>query len=218
MTTLAFIDVETTGLDPLVHEVWEVGLVLRDANNVDSEHLWQLPVDLAKADARALTVGRFYERRWQQGTPNHSPINSAQLIQSSLTRWAQHFARMTHDVHLVGANPAFDSAFLQRLLRAGGACPGWSYHLIDIEALALGWCMGAGGDAHAVNRPHPDWAPQPPWKSNELSIAVGVDPGEFNRHSALGDAQWVRAIYDKIMVSTAKGVTMAHGQGLEHDV
>lgn len=199
MTVLAFCDLESTGLNPLVNEVWEVGLILRDAEGHDSEHLWQLPVDLAKADARALSVGKFYERRWPD--PEWLPDDDTETVQPDLVVWAQHFARLTHEAHLVGANPAFDQSFLIPLLRNNGACPGWNYHLIDIEALALGWCMGAGGGANAVHRPRPDWTPQPPWKSNDLSIAVGVDPGDFERHSALGDASWCRAVFDKIMGS-----------------
>jgi len=28
-----------------------------------------------------------------------------------------------------------------------------------------------------------------------LSESVGVDPGRFERHSALGDARWAQALY-----------------------
>lgn len=57
MTALAFVDTETTGLDPDFHEIWEVGLIVND-----EERLWQLPVDLKRADPKALEIGRFHER------------------------------------------------------------------------------------------------------------------------------------------------------------
>ena len=61
---LAFVDVETTGLDPLLHEIWEVALVVEHRT-----YVWQLPVDLGRADARALALGRFHERRAEEPTP-----------------------------------------------------------------------------------------------------------------------------------------------------
>ncbi len=39
----------------------------------------------------------------------------------------------------------------------------------------------------------------PPWDSNKLSLAVGVDPDDFDRHTALGDARWAKAIYERVI-------------------
>ena len=171
-TPLAFCDTETTGLDPERNEVWEVGLILRDSEGVEVERLWQLPVDLGRADSVALKVGKFYERRWDYGELTR-PVD-----------FADEFAELTHGSHLVGAVPSFDDGFLKPLLRANRACPGWHYHLVDVEALAAGRL-----------------AAEPPWNSNELSQLVGVDPEDFDRHTALGDARWARAIYDAVMAS-----------------
>jgi hypothetical protein len=55
--SLAFIDTETTGLDPDRHEIWEIALIVDD-----QEYQWFLPVDLGKADPIALNIGRFHER------------------------------------------------------------------------------------------------------------------------------------------------------------
>lgn len=173
MTSLAFVDTETTGLDPDRNEVWEVGLILRDTEGIEVERVWQLPVDLGRAESIALKVGNFYERRWDY---------------SELTRpvdFAEEFGELTHGTHLVGAVPSFDDGFLKRLLRASRGCPGWHYHLVDVEALAAGRL-----------------AAEPPWDSNELSRLVGVDPELFDRHTALGDARWARAIYDAVMGPT----------------
>lgn len=43
----------------------------------------------------------------------------------------------------------------------------------------------------------------PPWDSNDLSRAVGVDPDLFKRHTAMGDALWAAAIYERVMESSA---------------
>jgi DNA polymerase III epsilon subunit-like protein len=193
VTALAFVDCETTGLDPGRHEVWEVALILRRDKRQDDEHVWRLPVDQGSADAVALTIGRFYDRHGQ--------------VWTDLRPFATEFARLTHGAHLVGAVPSFDDAFLKRLLRANGACPGWRYHLIDVEALAAGWLYGTFGAIQEVGKnPEADGPTQeeamralPPWKSDDLSRAVGVDPDEFDRHTALGDARWAKAIYDVVL-------------------
>lgn len=69
---LAFVDCETTGLDPDRHEVWEVALILR-ADAGETSQVWQLPVDLGRAEAKALEVGRFYEHYRTQSTPGRAP-------------------------------------------------------------------------------------------------------------------------------------------------
>jgi DNA polymerase III epsilon subunit-like protein len=179
---LAFVDTETTGLDPERHEVWEAALILRADDGTETEREWQLPVDLGRADAIALQVGHYYERF----DKNHAPFGS------TTREFAHEFAELTHGAHLVGAVPSFDDAFLKRLLRANGACPGWHYHLVDVEALALGYLAGQGENRGPL-------ALHPPWKSDDLTRALGINPEAFEKHTALGDARWARAIYDHVM-------------------
>lgn len=183
---LAFVDVESTGLDPDVHEIWEVGLILRDSEGIEVERSWQLPVDLGRADPMALKIGRFHERRSGWAGSLCWPDT-----------FAREFADLTVGAHLVGAVVSFDEERLRKLLRANSQCPMWHHHLIDVEALAVGW-LAAAYDPETPVPPSMDKC-RPPWKSDELSLAVGIDPANFDRHSALGDAQWARAIYDAIM-------------------
>lgn len=207
--TLAFVDVESTGLDPERNEVWEVALILRQAVDggqpTETEYVWQLPVDLGRADSVALTIGHFYERRLQSTYDANVGNRRDERIWPRCF-FADEFAALTHGAHMVGAVPSFDDAFLKRLLRANGACPGWHYHLIDVEALAAASLITAFATCQAVGNPDADGPTQeeallafPPWRSNDLSLAVGVDPEHYERHTALGDARWAKAIYDAVM-------------------
>lgn len=172
MSEVLFVDTETTGLDPDRHEIWEVALV--DAKDV--YQVWQLPVDLGRADPRALAINGYYER-----------AGTERLV--SLPQFAEEFEVLTRGAHLAGSVVSFDEERLRRLLQWHGACPGWHYHLIDVEAMAVGYLHGRG--------PEP-WL-NLPWDSEELSRAVGVDPFPFDRHTALGDARWAKAIYDTVI-------------------
>lgn len=207
MTRLCFIDTETTGLDPDRHEVYEIGLIVRDSEpRHDQQFRWWLPVDLTKADPVALKIGQFFDRRPDENRTWHGALQwapgSGGREKGDVREVAATLMELTAGAHLVGAVPSFDTAFLAPLLRAYGCCPAWHYHLVDVEALAAGYLAGKakaddllGGE---VAEEGIDLA-QPPWDSKDLSRAVGVAPEDFDRHTALGDARWARAIYDAVM-------------------
>lgn len=195
MSGVCFVDTETTGLDPDRHPIWNIGLIEPDGRETE----WFLPVDLATADTYALNIGHYFERH-----PSYPPY-SAERGLTPVDIFAGQFMQRTWGHHLAGAVISFDEERLRRLLRANGACPGWHYHLIDVEALAAGWLAGVRNDAAAAS---PDAVADheanlavasPPWNSTDLSLAVGVDPADFERHTALGDARWANAIYEAVM-------------------
>lgn len=181
---LAFVDTETTGLDPDLHEIWDVGLILRK-DGTETVCEWRLPVDLSRADAFALNLGRFHERHRAGCFTDEDLEAIPPTIQPQ--HFAREFAKLTWGTHLVSNVVSFDEERLRKLLRANGQCPGWHYHLVDVEAMVAGH-LGI----------------EPPWKSDELSLAVGVEsPGEGVLHTALGDAHWAMEMYDAVI---ARGV------------
>jgi DNA polymerase III epsilon subunit-like protein len=187
MTRLCFIDTETTSLRP-DRRAWEVGLIVRDPGKPDAEHHWFVDVrdlDLGNADVMSLKIGRFYER--------HPQVASEHLSSPAVRREddaLRTIERLTRGAHLVGAVPNFDAEVLGARMRANGICPSWHYHLQDFETLIVGYLCGLG-------RP----VPELPWKSDELSRAIGIEPpGDDDRHTALGDARWAARVWDAVMV------------------
>jgi DNA polymerase III epsilon subunit-like protein len=175
---LAFVDTETTGLDTERHEIWEVGLILRDKDHDDTEFRWFLPVNLSTADPFALKIGGYHERH-----PNgYDAAEDNDERVAFHNQFTDEFARLTRGAHLVGAVVSFDEERLRTMLQGFGHLPMWHYHLADVENLVAGK-LGI----------------LPPWDSDELSLAVGVNPEKFHRHEALEDARWAMALWDAVM-------------------
>lgn len=181
---LCFIDTETTSLR---HDrrAWEIGIIFRQPGYPDVPHLWFIrgaDLDLGNADKKSLDIGGFYDRHPEYDGPG-----------GTVATWAEAEAlkkieSLTRSAHLIGALPSFDAEVLGNRMRANGICPSWHYHLLDIEPMMIGYLRGLG-------KPVPDL----PWPSDELSRMVGVEPpGDKERHTAPGDADWCRAIWDAI--------------------
>lgn len=207
MTPIVFVDTETDGVHP-GRKPWEIAVIRRDDAGERTLHV-MVQIDLDTADPFALKVGDFYGRhplgRWLSSMPQDKTGRGLwDLPPALVTAWAEYeynevpyvapehaallVARWTHGAHVVGAVPNFDTEVFDRLLRAAGVAPAHHYHLIDVEALAVGY-LRARGEKVSL-----------PWKSDDLSRAVGVEPsGDGERHTALADARWAMAIYDRIM-------------------
>jgi hypothetical protein len=188
---LCFIDTETTGVHP-GRLAWEIAMIRRDGAG-QFEWLYQVnPIDLSNADPFGLQIGGFYERHFSirsQWVQEHSDITMIR-DEKEVVRVVE---EVTRGAHLVGAVPSFDAATLDPMLRRHGLIPAWHYHVIDVEALAVGY-LSQRPDALDATR----WAP--PWNSEDLSRACGVEPaGEGERHTALGDARWAMRLYDAIL-------------------
>jgi DNA polymerase III epsilon subunit-like protein len=209
---LAFVDTETTGLDPRKHDVWEIAVILRRPGHEDHEYLFQIRTSLSSADPKALEINRHSERFavpdgefaaqlptawWTSVTPH----TETTLLHSLLG--------ILEGAMLVGSNPAFDDAFLKKLVQDAGAAPTWHYRTVDIAAMAVGHLYGQAYtltkqncDAEFYNRA--DALLADGWKSYELSRLMGIEPPKAAvAHTALGDARWARDVYDAITKADA---------------
>jgi hypothetical protein len=194
-TRIVALDTETTGLDPDTERVFEVAAIdLTDG----TEHVWRFepPSHVIEAmHPKAVEVNRYHERT---AAPGWLWDDIGGLVD---------LAHLLTGAHLVGAVPDFDTRHLTATYqRFGLPVPRWHYHLIDVEAMAVGWIHGVA--ARAVDEANM-WGEEPPnldrrradppWKSDDLSRACGVEPpSEEERHTALGDARWVARWYRRL--------------------
>lgn len=118
MTTLCFIDTETTGLDPRIHQPYEVCWWREDE---EAPTTLRLPHSLQHADAAALRIGHYWERKH---TPYERDFDLYEM---------RGFIEVLRDVTLVGSNPAFDAAMLTRFIGA----PVWHHRLINVAEGAM---------------------------------------------------------------------------------
>lgn len=118
--SLVYIDTETTGLDPLRHDVVEVAWAVEDG----PVQRVVLPHTLDGADPVALTVCQYFERRLDEQQCSLDPYVTRQ----------RRLLRVLRGATLVGSNPAFDAAFLRRKLGAAV----WHHRLFDVSAYAAG--------------------------------------------------------------------------------
>lgn len=193
MTRLVFLDTETTGLS-LDDDVWEIAAIVRDPGVPDVEH--HLFVDHSAAKCMQLPP-RFFADHQSRFPSLNDPADGDVTSRESA---AELVADWTDRAHIVGAVPNFDTERLALMLRSFGIEPGWHYHLICVEALAVGWIHGRYGTAEDAERR----AVSLPWRSDDLAAACGIPPvAEADRHTAMGDARWVRDWYDAITAVTA---------------
>ena len=118
-----FIDVETTGLNPEVHEIIEICIV-RCVENMPAQ-VWVekiAPKNIDRADSTALQINRFTWKSWADAREEEE---AAEII-----------LEMTAGATLIGHNVRFDEAFISELLHRHDMKPKYSRRLIDTVALA----------------------------------------------------------------------------------
>lgn len=186
MSAILIMDTETTGLDPFDDEIWELAAIRRGVGGAETYAQFFVEHDTTRAAALPEPFLSDYRKRYDP----EIAISRFELV-------AQ-VGNLAHGkAHIIGAVPNFDTerlSLMRRRLGTKGPDP-WHHHVRCVETLALGWLEGraslgdrAAKDALDLNLDD----------SNILSRAVGVEPDRFQRHTAMGDCLWARAIHDAV--------------------
>lgn len=204
--TLIALDLESTGLDPEMHEWWELAAIVREhpVGEYNGTWVWQRRPHLASAQIPALMINGYYERRatvsfgavktmiyppnaFQGPTRlNGTPEDRTEEDHASL------FAHMISGATIVGSNPAFDMGFIAAYLHEYDQAVAVNYHLVDVRALVYGFIRGR--DVHSDTHTAVTWDSS----TGALAFQIGIDQKPEDKHTALGDARFALDCWDQV--------------------
>lgn len=121
-----FLDIETTGLNPLKNEIMEVAAIVRedDPGKADREIHFSLPIVERLADAKALEINGYHDRRDELNAIQINRLEAAELLAP------------LKGALVVGNNIQFDLRFIELLISDAP----WYYSPLDLKALVAGRC------------------------------------------------------------------------------
>ena len=127
---LVFLDVETTGFDPVKHEIVELGAIVAEPQgsygNLKTLHEIEMkvkPERIEDADPGALRVNGYDEAQW--------------MFAHSLSEAMQELSAKAKDASVVAHNVAFDWAFIGRAYNVTGVENTMHYHKFDTLSIAF---------------------------------------------------------------------------------
>lgn len=199
MSDIVFLDTETTGLDPAKEQVFEVAVVRPDGKH----KVWTFephPLTVRNMHPKALEVTRYKERTSHRDWTWTAGLNDGYSVwrkaMEDLSTWLT-------GKHIVGAVPDFDARHLTSMYREFNLdVPKWHYHLIDVEVVAVGYIKSVAKRSRAFGLKQEvkelEALIKPPYKSDELAEYFGVTIHDNDRHTALGDALWVKRWWESL--------------------
>ena len=168
---LAFVDIETTGLDVLEHEIIEIGCVLTtpDLEVIEEFELKIRPEQVEGARAVSLKVNHYKEGDWVDALP--------------LEEAMQIFAEKVKGCIMVGQNIAFDSGFIEHAFSKLDIANTMHYHRLDTISIAWAKLHNDKDLEHFSLR--------------EMCLRFGIKNDKA--HTGLSDARATYELYKKLM-------------------
>ena len=166
-----FIDIETTGLNLLTHEIIEIGCVITspELEIIEEFEIKIKPQNIENADQVALKINQYNEKDWEHAV--------------SLEEATKLLSEKTKECIMVGHNVAFDSVFLEYAFNKTGISNSMHYHKLDTVSIA--W-------AKLHREPNLEH-----FSLRELCLRFGIK--NERAHTALSDARATFELYKKLM-------------------
>lgn len=168
---LAFVDLETTGLNSLKHEIIEIGCIITtpELELVEEFELKVKAERLEDADPVSLKINQYDAHAWQDAI--------------SLEEAIKIFTEKTKDCVMVGQNVPFDAGFLEGAFYKTGIPNTMDHHTIDTVSIA--WTK-LSKEENLKN-----------FSLHELCSYLGIK--NDRPHTALSDAKATFELYKKLM-------------------
>jgi DNA polymerase III epsilon subunit-like protein len=181
---LSFVDLETTGLDPLAHEIIEIGIVrARQTHDgegrprlekISEDNIQLIPLHIENADPKGLEVNKYYKRDWSRALPQRAGLTRA--------------VALLKDSVFVAQNVSSDWAFLLLACdRVGINIDNIvHYHKLDLASMVFGKMY----DDDAL------------FKFSLREMTVRFDVTNIDAHTALSDARATFEVCQKLLGGT----------------
>lgn len=168
---LAFVDIETTGLNVTKHEIIQIGVVITTPKLkvIEKFELKIKPKYIKNAEPISLKITHYNKKDWQDAF--------------SLEEAMQIFSKKVKDCIMVGQNISFDFAFLEYAFIKNEIKNSMHYHKLDTISIAWAKLNKKKNITHFSLR--------------EMCLYFGIE--NKNPHSALSDAYATYELYKKLM-------------------
>ncbi len=137
-----FLDCEFGGLDPDLHDITEIGVILTDERLAEqAEKEWKVIPRPGRVTPEAAAIFHYDEKLWQEeGVP----------VRQALVELAEMMpARRV--VVPAGQNVRMDVMFLEKAYKACEIPYPFDYHVIDLATLYFSWGLVAGESVSALS-------------------------------------------------------------------
>jgi len=162
----AFLDCEFGGLDPELHDITEIGVILTDYRLVEQdERQWRVRARPERISPEAAQIFGYDEALWAE----------APGVRQVLTELAAMFPE-DKVVVPAGQNVRMDVTFLELAYKKCEIAYPFDYHVIDLATLFYSWSLVTGDQVSALSL-------------RQAATTAGLLEGASVAHRALEDAR-----------------------------
>jgi oligoribonuclease (3'-5' exoribonuclease) len=161
----AFLDCEFGGLDPELHDITEIAVILTDYRLAElASAEWRVAARPERVTAESAEMSGYAPERWADAVPLRQAL--AELVA---------LLPPGRTVVPAGQNVRMDVAFLERGYKGCGIPYPFDYHVIDLATLFYAWSLVAGEPVAALSL-------------RQAAITAGLIEGPVP-HRAMADAR-----------------------------
>jgi DNA polymerase III epsilon subunit-like protein len=137
----AFLDCEFGGLDPDLHDITEIAVIITDYRLVElASQEWKVRARHDRVSAEAARISGWTAEEWADAPPLRQVLSEvSDLMPAGPT------------VVPAGQNVRVDVIFLERAFKACGIPYPFDYHVIDLATLFYSWSLVTGEPVTALS-------------------------------------------------------------------
>ena len=170
----AVIDIETSGLDPNVHEILEFAGKLVDQKTLEVVYEISFrvrPLHIETAHPKALEVNGYTPEKWANAIDPEEAIHR--------------IVNLCSGAIILGHNPRFDISFIEAAIKTYRVEKRIDYHMVDTVTLAVEHLVPLGLDSVSL-----------------VNVCKFLGIPNDNAHTAMGDVDRCLQVYRKLARAT----------------